>query len=349
VVRADSGAGGVLRQLADCDSTGVLHVDGPPGGTFRLTGGRVTDVVTDAVPDLTTRLGPFPEQLTPEERRTVARSVLIDAAVALLARPSPVPPRFQAGDAVPVGEWVGAGDRSWGRAVGSGERSVLDAGPEVLVDVDLGVDDLLAQVAERTDRLAGITLEPDDVLVVRPVAAGGRVRLDPVAWQLLSALDRPRSSRVLAWQLALPLVDTVLAVASLLEQGAAEIVRVAPREGRPGPPDPPDELVSPTGPDGPTATGSPSERSAASASPSVAIRSVAVAPVSSSPADIPSVAVAPAASPPAPAQAPAGALPRRRSAGRAAASAWAMALSGAAAQPPDRDLLLRVLDGLRRL
>lgn len=195
-VNAGSGVGDVLRLLADCDSTGTLELLGPPRGSFRLTSGRVTGAVTDAVPDLVTRLGPAPERMSVAERRAVARSVLVDAGVALLARPSSVPPRFSSGPAA----------------------SADDA-----TDVRLEVAELLDEVSGRLARLAEASIGPDDLIAVRRLPGTARVRVDRTCWALLPGLDRPRTPRVLAWLLRASLVDTVLAAASLVDASALEV------------------------------------------------------------------------------------------------------------------------------
>jgi periplasmic protein TonB len=190
----------VLRLLADCDSTGALQVTGPPRGVFYLEQGRVVAVETDAVP------------------RGTTRAAVLDAAAALLQRPSGMPPRFTSGarlETAPTTRWEVA---------------------QVLTDVDRALD-----------RLASIGVAADDSVVVRPLAGRG-VTVDATTWPLLGLLAVPRTPRQIAWALGRPVVDTVLAIGGLVQQGAVDVVRTAPPPARPAPP-PAAERTRPPAPD----------------------------------------------------------------------------------------------------
>ncbi|MDQ1288522.1 MAG: hypothetical protein QG622_2087, partial [Actinomycetota bacterium] len=193
----DSSAVDVLRLLADCESTGTLELSGPSNGTFRLLEGRLTAVVTDAVPDLATRLRRGATPVREEERAAVARSVVLDGTTVLLCNPLSGPPRFFTGQAEPPAP---AG------------------GPPLR----LNVPELLREALARVTVLAQSPIGPDDVVTVRPVLGRRSVRLGPVAWQVLRGLSEPRSARSLAWLLGLGLVDTLLALADLVDQQACE-------------------------------------------------------------------------------------------------------------------------------
>jgi hypothetical protein len=287
-VAGHSSAVDVLRLLADSESTGILELAGMSSGTFELRDGRLTAVVTDAVPDLVTRLERGDPVQGSHERTALVRSVILDGAIMLLACPPACPPRFFTGSRP---------------STGTGE-------PELLLDVP----ELLGEVLVRVAVLAESPIGPDDVVAVRPVLGRRSVRIGPVAWRLLHGLGKPRSARSLAWQLGLGLVDTLLALADLVDQQACEAPdahrRHLPRA---------DPAGHGTGRPGPT----PTPRVDVTPRPPAPVRTLSA----------PSPALAPAR--------PA-ALPRRRvpTGGLAPERHYAV---------PDRALLLRVLAGLRRL
>jgi hypothetical protein len=221
-VVADIAAGEVLRLLADCDSSGALELEGVPGGAFCLDAGVVTAVRTTAVPDLTARLGALVDEPDDEERAALARSVIVDATVALLADPSPVPPRFRSPDDHGSGNLEGnpGGDSDGDPEAADGRRPVPT---RTTTRVRIEVGDLLAAAAQGLDRLARAGVGPDDMVTLRPVPGRRGVRIDPIGWRLLGGLDRPTTPRDLAWRLGLPLVDTVCAVAALVDDEACDV------------------------------------------------------------------------------------------------------------------------------
>lgn len=289
----DSTAADVLRLLADCESTGTLELTGPPSGAFRLERGMIAAVVTDAVPDLATRLARGTPAAGTAERLAVARSVVLDGATVLLAKPLSAPPRF----------FAGAPDPSFGE----------HTEPSLRVDVP----ELLAEATARLALLAEAPVGPDDVVTVRPVLGRRSVRLGPIAWQLLRGLQEPRSARSLAWGFGLGLVDTLIAIADMVDQQACEARRPA------GGSAPPTGPIFPPGPAGGAPRPGPTRPQ-----PVVATRpgsGPGPGPGSAAPATVLTT------------------LPRRRVvSGLAGSGQQRLAV-------PDRDLLLRVLEGLRRL
>ena len=171
----------VLRLLAGCDSTGVLHVPGPPAGSFHLDGGRVTVVSTDAVPP------------------GAGRRPVLDATLALLSGGGRLlPPRFTTG----------------GPAAPDGPR--------------WEVASLLAEVEQARAVLAAAGVGADDEVTLRPLARRS-VRVDAATWPVIGALAAggPATPRRLAWALGATVLDTVLAVADVVDQGAGEVLRTA--------------------------------------------------------------------------------------------------------------------------
>jgi len=171
----------VLRLLAGCDSTGVLHVPGPPAGAFHLDGGRVAAVSTDAVPP------------------GAGRRPVLDATLALLGGARVLPPRFTTG----------------GPAAPGGPR--------------WDVAGLLAEVEQARAVLAAAGVGPDDEVALRPLTRRS-VRVDAGTWPVIGALATggvPTTPRRLAWALGATVLDTVLAVADVVDQGAGEVLRTA--------------------------------------------------------------------------------------------------------------------------
>jgi len=247
-------------------------------------------------------------------------AAVLDAAVELLGHPGGLPPRFATGRSVEVPP-----DRSHEVA-----RLLLD------------VDRALATLARSP-------VSADDRVVAGPLRGRG-VRLDAASWPLVGSLGRPVTARELAWSLGCPVLGTVLALADRVEQGACLVVARAPSPGQPG------------HPGAPAPASEPAAGSVAGRRPTSPVtRPLPLAPRPEPepepvPAQVPEPARAPGTAP-APASGTVPPLPVRRpgealqaAVEREEAPPWA----GGPARPatPDRpapELVLRLMDGLRRL
>lgn len=239
---------------------------------------------------------------------------VLDAAVEILRGPATMPPRFTTGVRI-------------------------DPGTALRCDVD----QLLADVGRAVDRLDRAGVGADDSVVVRPLAGRG-VCLDATAWPIVDPLTRPTTPRQVAWALGVPVIGVVLAVGDLIDQGAVAVVRVAVRPG--SSPDLPRSRFRPAEdsiPPGPAALPAPSA-------------SGSDGPGSDDPgSDGPGSSDARD-------QAPTGVLPvrrpgaalreaKRRSPGlpRRQSPRAGQITTGVAIAQPEPELVLRLLDGLRRL
>lgn len=236
---------------------------------------------------------------------------LVDAATALLASPSTTPPRFT-----------------------SGEGEEAPAGPRYRIDL------LLEAAESELERLRGCEIGPDDeVTLTGSLAPEAVVHVGASCWPLLGWLHRPNSSRALAHAAGRNVVDTVVTVDGLIRQGLCHVVArpTAPTTSAvPGPPPHP-------GLRDPAAGRTARRPSSRNPTPPRAVDGDEHGAVPGHP-NLPSRRRE------APREVrghPRGAEPRHRP--QTPPTPAAMALTGAPGDGPDADLVLRLIEGVRRL
>jgi hypothetical protein len=183
----------LLRLLADCESSGSLHIHGAIPGVFRLLSGTVVAVAAAGAPPLT----PAGAEGGDEPAR------FVDTVAALMSQRTLAVPQFHPEDE--------ATDRP-GRSVAPGRDA----------------EQLLEAVRRVLDRIEAAGLAPEDTVVRVGGPTARAVRVDPVAWSLIGALDRPRTVWEHAVHSGRRLAEVVEALAGLVDQGPCRVLPSGP-------------------------------------------------------------------------------------------------------------------------
>jgi hypothetical protein len=182
-------AADVLRILAMSKSSGALEIRSSPGGTIFLRDGKVTYAEASGVPPMTETDGADPNLWLR------IHSTMVEAGLTLLTASIP-----------------------------DGERPLFRPGRQHWTGLTchLGVELFLAEVAQRTEGLAKLGLQPDDEVRLRGLSPGTLAVLTKRQWLLVSRMSGPQTARSLARSCAAPLGTTLADVASLVGAGMAE-------------------------------------------------------------------------------------------------------------------------------
>ena len=210
----------VLETLALERVSGVLEIDGNPGGTVYFDQGQITFARASWIPDLSARLrgalrpaGKLSDLLDSGDRPDsdlgdilirrglitsgglleILRSVVIDTLIALTAPPldraSVSDIRFQA----PGSHWAGTFCR-------------------------LDVTSAAAEAASWADRISRYGLARSTPVALRDLDRSCAV-LKREQWEIAATIDRPLSPQDLAWQHGLALYDVIERVGGLVQAG----------------------------------------------------------------------------------------------------------------------------------
>jgi hypothetical protein len=195
---ASNTSGGLLNALREASAihgTLAVHVVGQRSGTVYLKDGRITALETSEMVDI---------------RKSVTRSApastgpgdLIDAAYGLFDQPDRAATKLRL---VP------------------GVEPAADSGSAI------GVDALIEAVSERVARCAGLGVDPDLPVELRPTGGAGVV-LDDETWSVIAGIDGRLTPRDLAWSQGAELYTTLIQVGRLISAGL-----VRSRAERPAP------------------------------------------------------------------------------------------------------------------
>jgi uncharacterized protein DUF4388 len=217
-------------------SSGVLYVEGNPGGTVYFDAGLITFARASWIPDLNARLrGSLPRRgewrelladaerpdrdigtllvrrhyLTADELGAILRSVIVDAVIALTA---------QAGEDSFVSDLrFVATDPHWAGAYAR-----------------LPVDAVRAEAAAWAERTAGCGLARTTQVRLRDLTGPSAV-LNRKQWAIACAVDGAASAQELAWRCGVALCEVIECVGYLIQAGLAAAGETRPLAPAAGP------------------------------------------------------------------------------------------------------------------
>jgi uncharacterized protein DUF4388 len=246
-----------LARLAERRVSGILEIEGNPAGTIYLNQGQITFARASWIPDLGARLpGALrPSTAAPDliadpdrpdhdigsvlvqrkylsraELEAILRSVIMDAALALMAPSDQDAFVSDVRFAAPGAHWAGAFS-------------------------SLCVDSVLAEASKMAERVGRYNLARTTPIQLCDLAGPAAV-LTRAQWAVACAIDGTRSVQDLAWQCGLALYDVIERVGGLVQAGVCapcEPEVLAPMPVRPAAPvrhsmpvPPPVPVLSPT-------------------------------------------------------------------------------------------------------